>query len=819
MATVQSLNFAARVETRRFRRGLGRVERDLSKVGRQVGAISKRVAQATTAAFIGMSTIALREFAKIETAIAQIGTRTGRSGEDIAGNFTRALSQIRRATGVEGERIADTLQKSISAGLSDGIAVELTLRGAQFEAAGLGEAAAVASTATTLMTAFGDAALSASRSVDIVARTAQIGEGDVADYASAFKSSAGLANLFGVSIDELSAALAENSKVAATVTTAGTQVEAFLRTFAGPPQKVAVAALEEVGLTFDQLRETIRTEGISGALREIEDAFGGSVEKLSQVFTRVEALQFVANVSSEGLANSADVIRSSSSVIDDAFSNIAKTLGFRLNVIRETWADEMTRVGSRISEVLSEQNIFGGLQAVIPRIGDLTVALVENMISLGQVLYENRRIIANVIAAWALWRATLIATAVGTAASSAVGAAHAGIVALRAVIVAQVAATRTAAGATAAYGGVMLGLRAAAIGTAAAIGAVFRAPLVIGAAVIASIAVVVRNFEDVKIAAISLGSLVVSAFGGILSQARDLFVNAGRLLIEIVTDVADTAADIILGALTFDPSRIAGSLGNFTDSSYAEILLTPSAETQQFAKRVEESGKVIGDAAVRIGKSVADDVRAAIDYGTAKFEAVEFEVEIPPFEVPGVDLPEFGISLPPGAGPADIQVPEIPDIESEAEPDKDRERSIAQKTVDGLLGTLESAFARGDFSGLGKALVSTISSVLAEALFSSLGDLLGNFLGGGGGGGFAGLFHQGGIVPGSRGQTVPILAQAGEAVLTIPQQQQLMQQSGVNVTLNVNGDLDRATMRSLRRNAREVGNIAQAHLAERRLIA
>ena len=86
---------------------------------------------------------------------------------------------------------------------------------------------------------------------------------------------------------------------------------------------------------------------------------------------------------------------------------------------------------------------------------------------------------------------------------------------------------------------------------------------------------------------------------------------------------------------------------------------------------------------------------------------------------------------------------------------------------------------------------------------------------------FGGIFHDGGIVPGQTGTDVPILAQAGELVLTRGQQADLssaLELAGVNVTINATGDVTDATRRALLSSGAEVGRIAYQQLREQRIL-
>ena len=116
-------------------------------------------------------------------------------------------------------------------------------------------------------------------------------------------------------------------------------------------------------------------------------------------------------------------------------------------------------------------------------------------------------------------------------------------------------------------------------------------------------------------------------------------------------------------------------------------------------------------------------------------------------------------------------------------------RTISESFVEGL--------AAGDLSGVFTSILDTVTSNILSTFTDNLSDVLGSLFSGSpiGGGGllsslFGGIFHEGGIVPGSPGQSVPIIAQAGERVIPASQ---VGNTSTQEFNINVTGDVSRQT--------------------------
>ena len=126
--------------------------------------------------------------------------------------------------------------------------------------------------------------------------------------------------------------------------------------------------------------------------------------------------------------------------------------------------------------------------------------------------------------------------------------------------------------------------------------------------------------------------------------------------------------------------------------------------------------------------------------------------------------------------------------------------------------TLVTSLTLGDFSSVGTAFLNAIQAELISQLVGNVFDAI-DF-----GAIFGGIFHDGGVVPGFPGQNVPILAQAGEIVLTRDQFNQLGNNNagGIIVNYNVTGDVLDATRRALYSSGPQIAAIVQSEISERR---
>ena len=118
---------------------------------------------------------------------------------------------------------------------------------------------------------------------------------------------------------------------------------------------------------------------------------------------------------------------------------------------------------------------------------------------------------------------------------------------------------------------------------------------------------------------------------------------------------------------------------------------------------------------------------------------------------------------------------------------------------------LTRAIASGDWSSIGQIFIQSITETLIGGLVQrGVSSVFGGL--------FGGIFHQGGVVPGSPSEERLILAQGGETVYPVG-----ATPGGVNLTLQVTGDVTDATRSAIRGMGRELTAIIHAQAQEERL--
>ena len=325
-------------------RALDRLEKRFEGFKRGLQSFSRALALpgAALTAALGAS---VKEFASFEDAFAKMAAKTGGNAVALRERYGDAVRAISKETGIAVGAVAEGLQKALSAGVEGEQAIALVAQAAKSEAAGVVELADAVSSATTLTAVFGE---EGGRSLDVIARAAQVGEGETEDFARSMKGLAGVASALGLEASETAGGLAAVSQVAKSVSEGETQFRQFLQAIASPSSE-ARTALGELGVSFDELRQVARDNGVVALFERLRSLIGDDSELLGRVFGSVEAQQFFNTIDPVVIARLAGEVENASGVIDDAFNQGEGTLVRELNKAKQSALDLGRGVGESLA--------------------------------------------------------------------------------------------------------------------------------------------------------------------------------------------------------------------------------------------------------------------------------------------------------------------------------------------------------------------------------------------------------------------------------------------------------------------------------------
>ncbi len=265
---------------------VGRMGAGVKWLGGQLTGVGTALttAMAPLAAGLGLAVKGALDF---DAAMANISAVTGQTGAEM----TQLREQILAigATSRAGPEAAAQAFYDIAGGVLDASSRLDILRTSIATA----EAGAASLTGTTsalisVMNAFGATGLKAATAGDILTVAVNKGVGTMDELAAAIPGAAAIAANAGVSFQELATAMAFSTTSGFSFSEAATQMQSIMRAFLNP-NKQMTEALAKMGYTSGSA--ALKALGLTGAVRALSKATGGSLDVLTQATGRFEASQ------------------------------------------------------------------------------------------------------------------------------------------------------------------------------------------------------------------------------------------------------------------------------------------------------------------------------------------------------------------------------------------------------------------------------------------------------------------------------------------------------------------------------------------------
>mgnify|MGYP001303900017 CR=1 FL=1 len=312
----------------------------LTKVGDKLQQTGRNIAEpfAAAGAAIGAGLgLAVKTAADFEAQMDRVGAIAGATAEEMEALTATAL-ELGASTSKSASEVAQGMELMAAMGFS-ALQVIDAMPGVIAAAEASGEdMALVAETMASALNAFGLEASEASRVADVLAQTANVSAAGIRDMQYAFKYAAPVAKTLGISLEELSAAIAIMANNGIRGEQAGTTLRAALLRLVDPP-KEAAAMLKQLGVEvvdaqgrFRPFNEIIAdlakaTANMTNAQKDAALATIFGTEAMSGMLTVIEAGPDKLNELTKALENSAGASAEAAAKMKDNLQGALEELG------------------------------------------------------------------------------------------------------------------------------------------------------------------------------------------------------------------------------------------------------------------------------------------------------------------------------------------------------------------------------------------------------------------------------------------------------------------------------------------------------------
>jgi len=381
---------------------LGGLEDKLRSAGQTMTQIGSQMSMKITAPLTALGLASFKMAGDFDQAFRSVNVMLGASTEEAA-KYKDQILEISDATSKSAIDVTNAFYQIVSAGYRGADAIDI-LRVAMEGAVG-GAADTVATTAalTKAMNIFQlEGVEGASRAMDTFFAIVDTGLLTFEEMAHAFPQAATMAAGLGIQIEEVGAALGTLSKVSGSTDEAATALNATFTSLVNPSEAM-LALFEEWGVSTGP--EAIeRFGGLAGVLQAVQEATGGEVDKLSELFPNIRAIRAMlplVTTNAEDFADALDTVQNSTGRTGEAFNEMAQGPGFQWQQMMTKLKNAGIELGDSIGKTLGPwlekligyvkgavewfNNLSPGMQKAIIVAGVLVAALGPLLLILGQL--------------------------------------------------------------------------------------------------------------------------------------------------------------------------------------------------------------------------------------------------------------------------------------------------------------------------------------------------------------------------------------------------------------------------------------------------
>lgn len=474
-------------------------QQGLGKLGGLAGTITPEMGRLGTQATIagGAITAALgmagNASAQYGRQIAEVGTLSGEA-RDMLGEYRTELLSLSAEYGQSTEALTKGLYDSVSAGIAAGDAIQFMADASKMAIGGVTDVSTSVDLLTSVLNAYGAEASEAAHYSDVMFATVQKGKTTIPELAANMGKIASTAAMAGIPIEEVGAALATMTAKGLRTEIATTSLAATIAVLMKPTKELS-AALSSAGYASGEA--LLKAEGLTGAMKFLSEASGGSAAELSVLLGSIESVRGASALTSDGavgLAANLEYMGDSAGAASGAFGNLAGTSAFSMQQAAASTKAAIISIGAAMEGHMARlAAVTGWVSRMVAEhqtlawvIGTLGGIVGGALLTFGLLIKTLQFVQAATVAVATVktWLATVVGTA--TAATAAETTA----------VAANAAATQGAAAAAAANTVATEGMAAATVAAGATMTTVLLSVMAVLVALGIAIVSVKRTWEE-----------------------------------------------------------------------------------------------------------------------------------------------------------------------------------------------------------------------------------------------------------------------------------------------------------------------------------
>jgi TP901 family phage tail tape measure protein len=325
----------------------------LQKVGLHISNLGDSLTKNVTLPLALAGGAAIKMATDFDAAFVKMQTLAGVSADSVDG-LKDSVLDLSGQTGRAPQELAEALYFLQSSGLDSAEAMEALESSAKASAIGLGDTATVADAVSSAMLGYAESGLEAAEATDILIATARAGKAEPAELAGQMGRLIPIASELGISFDQVGGAVAALSTKGNSAEMATTQLVNVMSKLLKPSEQ-ASKLLEQVGLSADGIRQMLAEKGLLGTLEELQARLGDA--GFTKFLEDTQAIQGALGLLGGDLNKTKDIfdqVKESAGATDSAFATWAESMGAQNAQAFAQFQVALIKVGEVLAPIASD---------------------------------------------------------------------------------------------------------------------------------------------------------------------------------------------------------------------------------------------------------------------------------------------------------------------------------------------------------------------------------------------------------------------------------------------------------------------------------
>lgn len=357
LASLQSAHSAANAQTKNMATTIGE---NLSGIGSALTSAGSTLTKSLTVPLTGFGAVGLKVAMDFEKGMSEVKAISGATGEEFDALKDKAID-LGATTAFSAGEVSSAMTEMAKAGwgtqqILDGMGGVLDAAAASGE-----ELASVATIVADAITGFGMAASDSTRVADLLTQAANSGTIGITDLGETFKYIAPIAGAMGLSIEDVTTAVAAMSMAGIKGSSAGTALRTMLTNLVNPAGQ-AVKAIEALGIS---------ATNSDGSMKSLDDIVS-MLRKSFDGLTESEKSRYAAMLAGqEGMSGLLSLLN----LTEEEYNAIAKSMDDAGGVAQETATIMQDNLRSKVEQ------LGGSLESLAIKLGNLVIPYVQQFVT------------------------------------------------------------------------------------------------------------------------------------------------------------------------------------------------------------------------------------------------------------------------------------------------------------------------------------------------------------------------------------------------------------------------------------------------------